>query len=322
MTHLQTRRGKRHAFTLVELLVVIAIIAVLVSLTAAGVMKILGKANETKARAELGQLDLAIQQYLSENSVQYIPSLIILREDGQYNLNATNPNLQIEKDTIAYLQKLFGKNFNPFGQHDWNGDGVITPSTGTPGFRLEGHQCLVFFLGGIPDKNAPGTLGFSTNPQFPTLAGGTRKGPWFQNFQANRMARVPVPAGGNGFFSYLDPWSPGGTAVPYAYFSSYGPPGNGYNRYAAILKSPTNPNGHDCPTLTAPNFNLTQGPYAESAGPPARFTNPNTWQILTAGPDRMFGAGGLWSPANGIPGPPGADDMADFARGSLSSGTR
>jgi prepilin-type N-terminal cleavage/methylation domain-containing protein len=305
MTHIHTRRGERPAFTLIELLVVIAIIAILLSLAAAGVMKIMGKANVIKARDELGKFDVALQRFMSENGVDYVPSYIVLREDGLYTT-------QIELDTANYLRRVFGKQFNPaLAVHDWNGNGQIDKGP----IVLEGQQALIFFLGGIPDKTASGVTGFSTNPQLPTAAGGTRKGPWFEDFQPARLSRQA-----NGFFVYLDPWSPGSTAVPYAFFSSYGPPGNGYAKYQALLKGPTNPNGHDCPSLVG--LGLTLGPYIEPGGPPARYTNPKTHQVITAGADRQFGAGGLWDPAAGVPIGTGADDMANFARGQLSAGTK
>src|SRR5262249_37896476 len=119
MTHIHTRRGERPAFTLIELLVVIAIIAILLSLAAAGVMKIMGKANVIKARDELGKFDVALERFMSENGVDYVPSYIVLREDGLYTT-------QIELDTANYLRRVFGKQFNPaLAVHDWNGNGQI-----------------------------------------------------------------------------------------------------------------------------------------------------------------------------------------------------
>jgi type II secretory pathway pseudopilin PulG len=61
-----------------------------------------------------------------------------------------------------------------------------------------------------------------------------------------------------------------------------------------------------------------------STTPPVPFNctiNPNTYQLVTAGSDGAFGAGGLWNPATGYPvsSPPsfGADDLANFSKLTL-----
>src|SRR5579872_5568293 len=135
MTHIQPGRGKRGAFTLIELLVVIAIIAILVSLTAAGVIKLLSKGPKVKVTSELSQFDVAITAFESEFNVDYIPSFIVLREDNEYN-----PNNAAEVKTVLYLKRIFGKNLNltPVSKGgtgiDWNGNNQIDPSTKTGPF--------------------------------------------------------------------------------------------------------------------------------------------------------------------------------------------
>ena len=54
---------------------------------------------------------------------------------------------------------------------DWNGDSNIASGQE---YVLEGEECLVFILGGIPTAptQPPGVLGFSKNPNLPSAPGG------------------------------------------------------------------------------------------------------------------------------------------------------
>src|SRR5438128_1061938 len=68
----------RAGFTLVELLVVITIIAILMSLTTAAVVKVIGKRDELNARNDISQLGVGIQAFKTEFGVSYIPSRLYL----------------------------------------------------------------------------------------------------------------------------------------------------------------------------------------------------------------------------------------------------
>jgi prepilin-type N-terminal cleavage/methylation domain-containing protein len=268
----------RRAFTLIELLVVIAIIAVLVSLTAAAVQKVRSRGVEVQARSEIGQLETALAACRTDFSLDAVPSRLVLREDGRYD--RAGPNRALYPQTITLLQKMFGRGFNTAGRYDWNGSGTLEGGE----LVLEGQHCLVFFLGGIPTPpgGTDGCTGFGTDKANPTAPGGTRHGPYYE-FKANRLRRDA-----NGFFIYLDPWR----KQPYAYFSAT-KAGNDYTR--------------DCPTLrVVPYFDLSR-----------RFLNPNGNQILSAGPDKVFGPGGMWDPAAGYAGGDGADDLSNFSQSPL-----
>jgi prepilin-type N-terminal cleavage/methylation domain-containing protein len=314
LTH--TPRPRRGAFTLVELMVVIAIIAVLVALLSAAVFRILRKGPEVQVRNDISQLSTSVQSFQTAFKVNYIPSRIRLREDLNYQLNN-----QYEADSLQYLQMLWprlaGSAHTGGVGVDWNGDGQVTPGAF---WDLEGDQCLVFFLGGIPALNPAGALGFSTDAADPSLApspGAPRKGPYFDAFQSSRLlVRNPSGAALFTFYSYTDPYDrPASATVPakqvYAYFSSYKGQ-NGYNRYGTS----------DC-------LSLGVSPYMEGA---SRFYNPNGFQIVCAGLDGVFGRGSLpafnggtaaiWTPTgastspailvvNGTQ-PTGSDDMANF----------
>ncbi len=316
-------REKRSAFTLVELMVVILIIAILVSLLASAVMKALGKIPEVQTRTEIAEMEVALQAFMMDFNLTDPPPSAL-------NLNEYNPQASL---TLPFLQKMFGKNFayNPATPGvpvpiDWNGNGVID---GPPnGWSLQGHQCLVFYLGGIPNTAGvasglpPSPQGFSTNPANPALItpGSKTKGPYFQ-FVSSRL--VPVAASG-GFFYYQDPWQAKPVPMPYVYFSSNGN-NNGYGSVDI--------NGFvylDCNTVTFTDALGLHFAMPYSTGP-GTYTYSNTFQIISAGKDGKFGYtpglpppplalnSNLWSPVSGAVGT-GADDQANFSSTLLGVG--
>jgi len=307
---------KRSAFTLVEMVVVLLIIAILVSLTWSVVMNVNVKVTEAQTRTEISELAVALQAFMSDYGLSDPPPSKLI-------LNETSP---LSTPSAPFLQKVFGKNLG-YGQAfvDWNGDG----SPNGP-WILGGEQCLVFYLGGIPNTAAvakglpPAPQGFSTNNINPALIppGTKTKGPYFQ-FVSSRL----VPASG-GFFYYEDPWQAKTGHMPYVYFSSNGN-NNGYN-YT------------DCNTIV---FTDALGlhnplPYWTAQSPvapflPTAYTNSNTFQIISAGKDGKFGYtptppspfpppvgllfGNWWSPTSGAVGT-GADDQANFSSTLLGQG--
>jgi prepilin-type N-terminal cleavage/methylation domain-containing protein len=157
---------------------------------------------------------------------------------------------------------------------------------GTGGTTLNGAQCLVFYLGGISQQ------GFSYNAMNPnpTLTPGQRThGPYY-TFQTNRLV-----AGPGNFPMYIDAWKVKAGPKPYAYFSSQGI----NNKYSLT----------DCTAIGC------AAPYFTAAN---QFTNPNTYQIISAGADGQFG-GGLWSPTGGATGT-GGDDQTNFSSTVLKAG--
>jgi prepilin-type N-terminal cleavage/methylation domain-containing protein len=249
--------SRRAGFTLVEVLVVVAIITVLVSLTAAAVFKIYGEGDKLVARKDISDLGIAIEAFKLKMNVDYIPSRFRLREDlFGYQIGMAAGDY-LDQESWTYLKKLFPKLQTPTMPYngtnpnsvwiDWNLNGTLDSPV-----DLEGHQCLVFFLGGVPRYNPNGATGFSTNPAYPGAAAfvsaagvpGTavmtdeRIGPFFQ-FKSNQLVALPTPplsnkisvanpTNGGGYFSMLDPWG----VNPYVYFSGY-KKNNGYNRYYA-----------------------------------------------------------------------------------------
>lgn len=294
-----TRGGrgvKRGGFTLVEVVVAVGIVVLLASLLLAVATKALARAAQVQTRSEIAQLDLAVQRFETDMRVNFVPSYLVLYEGGAYDLS--DP---AEAASAAYLRRVFGK-YASLTAQDWNGDGKMSGR-----IVLEGQHCLVFFLGGVPLTSANGVnscTGFSSNPVNPAQAGGTRLGPYFENFDQARLVRDA-----NGFFVYRHPCKParvGDVWQPYAYFSAYGLQ-NGYG-------NPWGGGKGDCPSL---------GLLPYLSGDPM-FANPTTHQIVSAGRDNLFGSGGAYDPrGGGNPKDPlfpaGNDNQSNFARSVLEA---
>jgi prepilin-type N-terminal cleavage/methylation domain-containing protein len=308
----------RSGFTLIEMMIVITIIAILIALLTVAVMGIFGKTAEFQARTEIGQLELALNAAKADlgagNSIDYLPSKLKLCPLNDWGTT------QLDMDSIATLQKLFGRHIDLS-----TNDGTIRfqwlgPLTTKTQVTLEGHELLVWYLGGMPSVSGSvyTMTGFSTNPSNPTtpLSSNTetRKGPYYE-FKSNRLQ-----PSFNGFLQYIDPFSknydPDGaskTAIPYAYLSS-GKYGNDYN------------SSGDCPDIPTPKpspnvLPLPGAPlpyYSGLTGTVPQYVNPKSFQIISAGPDKTFGPGGLWSPSAGVSGA-GADDIANFATRKLGA---
>jgi prepilin-type N-terminal cleavage/methylation domain-containing protein len=283
------RPTRRTAFTLIELLVVIAIIAILVGLTAAGVMKFVVKGPELQTRSELSQLSSAVAQFKQKFQVDYVPSrLRLCKFSARYASSPApaaegGPNLDAESQ--AYMKKLFTRCAAQWGSGgiDWTAAWAGNTDPNLEAY-LYGEECLVFFLGGQPvdSSGVPGVLGYSTNPANPMATGGARISPFYE-FPAKRL--VPSTKA-PGFYRYADPYG-----TPYAFFSA-NKVRNQYTRYS----DGTNPRA---------DSNLGVVPYLEA---PGRFYMPESFQIISAGRDKQFGTGQTL-PASGL----GFDDMSNFS---------
>ncbi|HYV34756.1 MAG TPA: hypothetical protein VE988_03565 [Gemmataceae bacterium] len=246
--------------------------------------------TRSKTFAEIRDFEAALQAFQTDFKVAYIPSKIMLCE----RLGDNGGNGPLAADSKAYLLSLFPRIAEKWQTEfiDWNGDGKPSPPV-----VLEGDQCLVFFLGGIPLKNPPGCFGFSGDGKNPANLAMTkeRKGPFF-DFRSDRLR----DRSGNGFWSYNDPYGQNDPAKdkPYAYFGVHS---NG--KFDA----------EDCASLGAK-------PYILGENLP-RFHMSRGFQIISAGADRTFGPGGLWSPETASKiAPAGADDQTNFHNGLMGGG--
>lgn len=336
-------RRPRPGFTLVELLVVITVIGILIALLVPVIAGAVRRAREAQVAAEINTLAQSLQSFKTKYG-DFPPSRIILMENGHYDTTdttlindssipwygkpvGTNPRPtygdpttgditygQLAQRSLRHLRKYFPRvNFSTSGPvapgYDFNGDSTI--QDGRP-IYLEGHECLVFFLGGIPNSSGSavtgytfqGMGGFLNNPTNPFAsennAPNPRSRPLFE-FRADRL----VDEDGDGIPGYLDPLGTGTDGRPYAYFSAY-------------AGSPYDPNDVNCadPTVRAAQMTTDQlspddagsgqtfgsipsfAPNPYTVGPSAsgrpKYVNPESYQIISAGRDRNYGVGGQY----------------------------
>ena len=183
----------RRAFTLIELLLVLGIAMIVLALIIPATMTIFQTVRETQTRAEIKSLDEACEAFKFKYG-RYPPSQVILREKGGYQQDP-DP----DEGPVLILTSVFkGIDPNLFETsggkewHDWNGNGKVDDEP----FYLKGYNCLVFYLGGIPEYD-PATdqvrmTGFSMDSTRPTRKsnGSTRSGPFFE-FDPGRLVIVP-----------------------------------------------------------------------------------------------------------------------------------
>ncbi len=227
-------RGPR-GFTLVELLVVIVILAVLIALLLPTINAAMRSAKNSAVSAEVSQMAQALAQFKSQYGV-YPPSRIILSESGDYSVTTITSSLGLSipaaswlsQRSVSYLRRIWPRmtlSTSPVAAtlvYDFDGNGVISPMK-----IIQGSECLVFFLGGIPQQTSTGgysVVGFAKNPTNPmqnAVATSNRSTPMFE-FRPGRL----VDLDGNNMPEYLD--GLGGNAPrPFVYFSAY--EGQGYD---------------------------------------------------------------------------------------------
>ncbi len=353
-------RGPR-GFTLVELLVVILILAALIALLLPAINGALRTAKNAAVGGEINQLAQALAQFKSQYGV-FPPSRLVVSENGnydptvmqsqlssQYGINLSAAGAQaLSQRSVQYLRRIWPRMvlnatqgglpppqaIIPNGFYDFDGTGTaLNPTTNQPKVALlQGTECLVFFLGGLPETTSNGwaVSGFAKNPANPmqnAVTTSNRSTPMYE-FNAGRFVDID----NNGFPEYLDGLG-GSTPRPYAYFSAYegqgyDPDDNNYLDADDVVNGYTNgvfggfstPNAPtaiqfynastrpDIVSSEAPNpytvgtpINLDQyGNIDPTNHKPIEYINKNSFQIFSAGIDNDFGIGGSFDANNTV----------------------
>ncbi len=304
-------RPNRGAFSLIELMIVITIIAILMSLLLVGVRGAMGTARNATVTVEFKNIEKGIADFKAKFGAEP-PSRILLCEDvndwttptGTYPDGFSAVDISRSRALLRQIWPDFDlvAAADNSDDRDINGDGDDDDFIG-----LTGAECLVFFLGGVPEQTGntetPWELqGFSANPESPFSRGGARVGP-FHDFDAGRLRNLSEDSANPvSMPEYLD--SLPGQRSPILYASSYGgkgyrnadlwldvPPGpgpvpvtyNAYNRYATV------------PTGFAWYYRRYTGgaPATVAAFTDAPAFNPKTFQLISPGSDGEYGLGGM-----------------------------
>ena len=196
-------RRPRPGFTLVELLVVLVIIALLIALLIPAVGAAIKAAKGAAVQAEINNIAQALASFQNKYG-DFPPSRIVLNESGVLPVSlGTPPSLvlsggdpvsgthnditvtALSQRTMNAFRKFWPRvaltigiypntpspipnYYNPQNQntvwYDFNGNGSNDANVSS--WVLQGHECLVFFLGGIPQLT-PASTPANPNPLNP-----------------------------------------------------------------------------------------------------------------------------------------------------------
>lgn len=325
----RTSPNRRDGFTLVEMLVVILIIAILIALLLPAIAAAVAAAKNAQVSSEESNLQTALADFKNKYG-EYPPSRILLQNSGVYPVTSQaafgTGDLTVgdlSRRTVSAMRKYFPR----AGAYFSTGAGasITFPWTANSGgaLLLQGDECLVFFLGGMPTAvttAAGGSFavnGFNRDPQHPfntnNVAIANRTVPLFEFAPARLM-----DLDGDGYPSYLDPISAAGAPNewrPYAYFSAYASNGYDPNDCNFLVPGTTGPELDDSgnPVIRSfyVNFAVAGGgrvtasyapnpytvgdadPYTGNAATPSvSWQAPQSFQIISAGRDGLWGLGG------------------------------
>lgn len=328
--------GRSRGFTLVELLVVLVIIAILVALLIPAIAMAVRTARSAAVQAEINNLAQALADFKSKHG-DYPPSRILLNESGV--ILTANPALpagqqstdlslgQLGQRSVTALRKFWPRvgiittplpsnspspyfyDFNGNGVNDGDRTGALFSGTQKV-FLVEGQECLVFFLGGIPvpggGTGIQGMSGFGKNPvnPFTNAAAQSNRTPPLYEFDGGRLH-----ANANtGMAYYIDSINGRGDyGSMFAYFSTnlgagYDP--NDVNVSTEEDGSLGKPIGMTFTVGGVPGGSTTSpspNPYTSTppAGARVTFQNPQSFQIITPGVDGLYGVGGMYGGGQG-----------------------
>ncbi|MDY0166373.1 MAG: type II secretion system protein [Thermoguttaceae bacterium] len=162
MLFAQAPQRTRRAFTLIELLTVVIIIGILAGLVTAAAIRVRISVRKASHALELKQFEMALHAY-KERFGEFPPDFTGADEAAKKAVFARHLRKAFPRCTVDYINTAWTN----LGQHQ-------TPAT-----------ALTFWLGGI---KVGGTFtGFSANPTSPFEIGGSRIGPFYAEFDGQRL---------------------------------------------------------------------------------------------------------------------------------------
>ncbi len=356
------------------MLCVLIIAGILVGLLIPAVRGAIRRTHEAVVLSEMQSFSVALASFKSEYG-EYPPSRIVISEDGDYSARrlrtAGNGAEFLATRSMNYMRKFWprirvstsGPTCSPAdiaaGRfHDANGS--FDPSKGQGGpnnglddpYILTGANCLVFFLGGVPQFNEGigwSVTGFAHSSTFPFMSARAyerRDAPLyrFREYRLVNDTNNPLPPRG-GFPGYIDAlgsYSSEDNPPFYVMFSCYGE--SGYDpgdydlkesdttgQYDVVLgaflsgNAPTSARYQSNPSIvmSPPPNPMTVSPPVPTLGDghvdlnstkPVIYHNQGTYQIICSGYDRKFGISGQLILKEGV------SDPLPFLGGAYSVG--
>ncbi|MCA9099968.1 MAG: type II secretion system protein [Planctomycetales bacterium] len=309
----------RVGFTLIEMLMVIVVIGILAGLLLVAVNSGVRKAKEAQITFELNGLQTAMTSYKQENG-QFPPTLCLSSNEDKVNR---------QQRFMRHLRKRFPRYIVSDYLTVRNNAAAYKKADGSSPLdidQLDAAEAIVFWLGGFPDNTAQNKLqGFSADPTNPLKLGGSRSEILFE-FDPTRLTDVDQ----DGWWEYV----PDGTSSigdqmpPYVYFDSAS--------YALAPEYPSASPGRQ--TAVGPNdapFKLSGvgtewggvRPYATDTtvdpmtSIPVHFHQPDTFQLISAGLDAIYGTQQLWRETSNRTGWTEfeEDNLTNFSEGRLGN---
>lgn len=166
MLFAQAPQRTRRAFTLIELLTVVIIIGILAGLVTAAAIRVRISVRKASHALELKQLEMALHAY-KERFGEFPPD-------------------DLREANWPAIRRHLSKAFPRYTVTDWaTFKNAVSTGWGVVIDTLAYDQTLTFFLGGRWDGAQ--FTGFSANPTNPFAPGGSRIGPFFTEFDLERL---------------------------------------------------------------------------------------------------------------------------------------